>query len=247
MNDRPKTSRGPAFPEGRGRRRRGIVPKGGKAPLGVNALKLHAQLIAEGTPMSGRSGGYVYYRSKGRQRWHRYIIPRDPRTPAQQRSRAVFGAASKTWSESEELTDELRDAWHADAAKRKSRSRLGSSGPLTSQQDFVGRNCAGHQRDSRVLLHPLKREREKTKSHEPKLELAREVGQSQRLTRSAWGTRRAYTVHASSLHRVARGYARKAKGRQLMSQVARFQRFTQSAWAPRCFWANGGGSSPTTR
>ncbi len=167
---------------------------------------------------------------KGRQRWHRYVIPRDPRTPAQQRSRAVFGAASKTWSESKELTDDLRDAWHADAAKRQSRSRLGSSGPLTSQQDFVGRNCAKDQRDSGTLLHPSKRKRDKTKSREPKLELVREVAQSHRPTQSAWGTRRALTVYAPSPHRVARGYARKAKRRQLTSQVPRFQRVTRSTW-----------------
>ncbi len=58
-----------------------MVLKGGKAPLGVKERELHARLIAEGRPMSGRSGSYVYYMRKGRQRWHRYIIPRDPRTP----------------------------------------------------------------------------------------------------------------------------------------------------------------------
>lgn len=180
--------------------------------------------------MSGRSGSYVYYMRKDRQRWHRYIIPRDPRTPAQQRSRAVFGAASKTWSERQELTDELRDAWHADAAKRQSRPRLGSSGLLTSQQDFVGRNCAKDQRDSGILLHPLNREREKTKPIEHKPAFASQVSPSQPFAPSTSGTRRAYTMYAPSLHRVARGYARKAKGRQLVSQVVRFQRFTRSAW-----------------
>ncbi len=150
--------------------------------------------------------------------------------PAQQHSRAVFGAASKTWSESQELTDDLRDAWHADAAKRQSRPRLGSSGPLTSQQDFVGRNCAKNQRDSGMLLHPLKRERERTEPGGHKPEFASQVSPSQPVTRSPSGIRRAYTMHAPFLHRVARGYSRKAKGRQLMSQVARFQRFTRSAW-----------------
>jgi hypothetical protein len=233
MNDSRKTGGGPAFPEGRRRRRRGIVLKGGKAPLGAKELERHARLIAEGRPMSGRSGSYVYYMRKGRQRWHRYIIPRDPRTPAQQRSRAIFGAASKTWSESKELTDEQRDAWRADAAKRQSRPRLGSSGPLTSQQDFVGRNSAKDQRDSGMRLHPSKRERDKTKSREPKLESTREVAQSQSLTQSTRGTRRALTVYAPSPHHVARGYARKARGRKLMSQVSRFQRVTRSAWERR--------------
>ena len=81
MNNRPKTSGGPAFPQRKRRRKRGIVLTGGKAPLGAKELERHARLIAEGRSMSGRSGSYVYYMRKGRQRWRRYIIPRDPTHP----------------------------------------------------------------------------------------------------------------------------------------------------------------------
>jgi hypothetical protein len=91
-------------------------------------LHLHAQLIAENKPMSGRAGGYVYYWAYGRLCWRRYVVPKDPRTEAQQSSRAAFGAASKAWSQNQALTEEQRDVWHAEAAKLKTRPRLAQSG-----------------------------------------------------------------------------------------------------------------------
>ena len=45
--------------------------------------------------MSGRCGGYVYAWRNGKVQPRRHVIPRDPRTPAQRRSRAAFAKTSK--------------------------------------------------------------------------------------------------------------------------------------------------------
>src|SRR5512146_465634 len=90
---------------------------------------------------SGRSGEWVYYVRGKKQCRRRYVRPRDPRTPAQLRVRAAFGAASRFWSHTLELTEAQRDAWEAAANKRQSRPRLGQSGPLTGQQYFMAKAC----------------------------------------------------------------------------------------------------------
>ncbi len=135
-------------------RKRGKVPQGGKAPLSANELKQHARLLKDGRPMSGRSGPYVYYMRKGKQRWRRNVRNRDPRTFAQLRSRAVFGAASRTWSQGGPLTQEQRKTWRAEGAQTRSRPRLGQSGKLTGQMRFVGRNSTKDQRNRGLLLDP---------------------------------------------------------------------------------------------
>ena len=108
------------------------------APLNPKDRELHAKLVAEGKPMSGRMGAFVYSYYNGRLHWHRYVVPKDPRTPAQRRSRAAFGKASKAWSENQPLTQEQRDDWYAAAATVKCRPRLTLSGFRTAQQHFVG-------------------------------------------------------------------------------------------------------------
>ncbi len=178
--------------------------------------------------MSGRCGGYDYYVVNGKQRWRRHAVPKDPRTPAQQRSRARFAAASKTWSENAALTEAQRDAWYADGARRHSRPRLGFSGPLTGQQNYIGRNCARKQRDCELLLYLSKREQKQVKSKGLRPELMAQVKKFQIVTRSTSGTRRAYTGHTRSIRRVARGYARKFDARKLRLQVLRLQRLTRS-------------------
>jgi hypothetical protein len=110
--------------------------------------------------MSGRAGRYVYYWAYGHLCWRAYVVPKDPRTAVQQRSRAAFAAASKAWSASQSLTEEQRDAWHADAAKIKSTPRLGQSGPLTAQHDFVGRNSLKERWGLALLLKPRGRGKE---------------------------------------------------------------------------------------
>ena len=149
------------LPQRNRRQRERCVSLRRNAALEARYLQLHAQLIAENRPMSGRAGGYVYYWAYGRLCWRVYVIPRDPRTPAQQRSRAAFGAASKAWSGSQSLTEEQRDAWHADAAKIKSTPRLGQSGSLTTQQDYVGRNSLKERWGLAFLAEPPVEERKK--------------------------------------------------------------------------------------
>jgi len=138
----------------RQRRERGIIPTGGKAPLGPKELAQHARLLKDGRPMSGKSGPYVYYMRKGKQRWRRDVPNRDPRTFAQLRSRTVFAAASRTWSQYGPLTEEQRDAWYAEGGKIQSRPRLGQSGELTGQQHFIGRNSTKKQWTSGMRLNP---------------------------------------------------------------------------------------------
>ena len=65
----------------------------------------------------------------GKQIRRPYVRPHDPRTPAQLRSRARLSAASSKYSYS--LTEKQRNACIAAGAKRRSRPRLGQSGPLT--------------------------------------------------------------------------------------------------------------------
>ena len=164
MNRRPKTKGVLAVSRRKRRRKRGIVPTGGRAPLSPKELKQHARLLAEGKPMSGRSGPFVYYMLNGKQCWRRYSVPRDPRTAPQRRSRAAFRAASRTWSQAGPLTDKQREAWDADGAKRQSRSRLGQSGPLTGLQNYIGRNSTRKQRDYQLLSRPPQRGQVETRS-----------------------------------------------------------------------------------
>jgi hypothetical protein len=105
-------------------------------------------------PRSDRWGQWVYYPRGNKQCRRRYVVPRDPRTPGQLRSRAALGAASKAWTESSRLTPADRQAWIAAGAKVQSRVRLGQSGPLTGQQHFVGRNCETAQLGLDLLLRP---------------------------------------------------------------------------------------------
>jgi hypothetical protein len=104
--------------------------------------------------MSGRCGAYVYSWFNGKQHWHRYVVPADPRTPAQLRRRAAFGAASRAWSEHQSLTEERRDQWRAAAARIKSTPRLSQSGFLTGQQHFVGANSVKPRWGLPLLLEP---------------------------------------------------------------------------------------------
>jgi hypothetical protein len=228
MNGNPTTNGVSAVPQKRCRRKRGIVPKGGRAVLSPKELELHAQLVADGRLKSGRSGGYDYYVLNGKQRWRRHTVPKDPRSPAQQRCRERFAAASKMWSANGPLTEAQRHAWQADGAKRHSRPRLRQSGPLPGQQNYIGRNCTRNQRDSEMLSHPRQREQQQAKSKELMPESTTQVSQTQPITRSTPGTRRALARSAPSNRRACRGYARKFKAGQLMLQVPRLQIVTRA-------------------
>ncbi len=195
--------------------------------LEARYLQLHAQLIAENRPLSGRRDSYVYYWAYGRLCWRRDVVPRDPRTPAQQRSRAAFASASKAWSGSHSVTEEQRDAWRADAAKIKSTPRLGQSGPLTAQNDFVGRNSVKERWGLALLWDPPVGERKKVECGRQNPESATQVQQAQSLAQSSSGTRRACAAPAPSLPRPARAAAKKAIGTFCPAQVPFRQRLTQ--------------------
>ena len=209
-------------------RKRGIAPTGGMVPLSPKELKQHARLLAQGKPLSGRSGPFVYYMRNGRLCWRRYVVPEDPSTARQRRSRAAFRAASRTWSQGGPLTDKQRDAWYADGAKRQSRSRLAQSGPLTGQQNYIGRNSTRKQRDYQLLSRPPQRGQEKANPKRLKSELSVQVHKSQPITRSTSGPRWVHAVPAPSMRRGGSGNAKKSKARQLISQMPHLQRSARS-------------------
>jgi hypothetical protein len=148
--------------------------------------------------MSGLLGEFVYYIHNGEQRWHRYAVPRDPRTAAQQRSRKAFGAAAKAWSQSEPLTEEQRDAWREAAAKIKSSPRLWLWGPLTGQQHFVGCNSVKERHGLALLLEPPGPGRKKEEGRMENAESTPQVQQYQEIEQSISGTGGACAVPAAS-------------------------------------------------
>jgi hypothetical protein len=92
------------------------------------------------TIKSGRCGDWIWFMRDGKQVCRPYVRPRDPRTPAQLRSRTRLSAASKKYSHS--LTEKERHACITAGAKLRSRPRLGQSGPLTGQQYLIRRQYA---------------------------------------------------------------------------------------------------------
>ena len=218
----------PAVRQKKQRRKRGIAPTGVMVPLSSKELKQHDRLLAQGKPLSGRSGPFVYYMRNGRLCWRRYVVPEDPSTARQRRSRAAFRTASRTWSQGGPLTDKQRDAWYADGAKRQSRSRLAQSGPLTGQQNYIGRNSTRKQRDYQLLSRPPQRGQEKANPKRLKSELSVQVPKSQPITRSTSGPRWVHAVPAPSMRRGASGNAKKSKARQLISQMPHLQRSARS-------------------
>ena len=165
----------PAASQRRQRRKRGIVPKYGRAALTPRERQMHAQLMADGRLKSGRCGAYVYYPLNGKQCCRRYGVPKDPRTPAQLGCRKHFTTASKACSQNGLLTEAHRHESCAGGPRRNSRPRLGQSGPLTRQQDYIGRKCATRQRDSAMPLRPRQPEREKVESPGLRPELTTQV------------------------------------------------------------------------
>ena len=216
-----------AVPQRDRRDRRRSVPWRGNSILEAKYLQLHTQLITEGKPMSGRCGGYVYYWAYGRLCWRVYVIPKDPRTPAQRRSRAAFGAASKAWSENHPLTDEQRNAWRAEAAKTKSTPRLGQSGVLTEQQHFVGRNSVKERWGLALLWEPCAGQSKNAERRRQNTQFSAQVQQPQRLVRPTWEPRRACTGPAPDPRAAAKACAQEPIGRYVPAQLPFPQRFTQ--------------------
>ena len=89
------------------------------------------------TLKSGRCGDWIWFVRYGRQIRRLYVLPHDPRTPVQLRSRARLSAASGNYSRS--LTVKQQEVCITAGAKLRSRPRLGQSGPLTGQQYSIRR------------------------------------------------------------------------------------------------------------
>jgi hypothetical protein len=90
---------------------------------------------------SGRCGDWVWYLFNGKQCRRRWFKPIDPKTAAQLRCRERLAAASKEYNEA--LTEAEQDASIAAGTKEPCRPRLGKSGTLTGQQNWVRRRCKG--------------------------------------------------------------------------------------------------------
>jgi len=85
-------------------------------------------------PQSGHLGTFISYRNRFGQFRRRYVVSKDPHSPAQMKVRSRFGRVSARWRV---ITDEQRVAWDEAAREVSSRSRLGKSGRLTGCQLFV--------------------------------------------------------------------------------------------------------------
>ena len=90
-------------------------------------------------PKSGKCGNTVWQRNRYAQYCYPAFVPANPRTPAQVAVRGAFGAVSARWRT---LAQAQRDVWDAVARTKKSRRRLGQSGPLTGFNFFVKINVA---------------------------------------------------------------------------------------------------------
>jgi hypothetical protein len=191
MNAEPMTNGVPGVPETGRRGKGGSSVRRIYAALGAKELAMHAELKGDGRLKSGRNGGYVYYVREGRQCWRRNVVPRDPRTPGQRRSRLAFAAASKGWSQNGRLTEEQRAGWRAEGAKVHSHPRLGQSGPLTGPQRFVGRNSVKERYGMALLLELPKRERQMEEGGAQKAEPPTQLGRLEGVEESTSGTGRA--------------------------------------------------------
>ena len=227
----------------RGRRR--PVGYDRAAPLQPIDLEAHKKLLDERKIMSGRSRGHVYWWHNGRLHWRRYVIPRDPRTVTQRRSRAAFGKASRAWSENQPLTQAQRDAWYAEAAKIKSRPRLWLSGFLTAQQYFVGSNSFKDRWGLPLLLEPPMGGRKNAEGSPPSAVLlgrtrrqnrsfSAQVEQPKKLARPSWEPDRACAVPAPSQAGAAKGGTGRPTALRVPIQVRHYQPLTRpSSDCPR--------------
>jgi len=160
-----------------------------------------------------------------------------PRRPGQLRSRAVFGAASHAWSWSEQLTEEQRENCRREAAKRRSRPRLGQSGPLTGQQGFVGRSCA----KGRSEGEKAEGRRQNVEFRRQETTASSQVQQCQKVARSTWEccrgnaqVPRRQSGRGTGCARKTEGSRKKAEGgmqeREAISEVPQPQRVARSTW-----------------
>jgi len=199
------------------------------APLSPLDRARHRQIMDEGKIISGRFGGYVYAWRKGKVQPRRYVIPRDPHTPAQLRSRAAFRKASKAWSESQSLTEELRSKWYAAAAKVQCRPRLTPPGRRTAQQHFVGTNSLKERWGLPLLLQPPEQEEKHAERRKQNTEAAPQVPQPQKPKPASSDPRRTCTGPSPDPHRAAKGRAGRPSALRVPIQVAHSTALTRPA------------------
>src|ERR1039458_238580 len=89
-------------------------------------------------PQSGHLGTFISYKTRYGQFRRPYVIPSDPKTPAQLRHRRNMGRAAARWRT---LTDMPRPAGVSFAAHLHSRSLLGKSGTLAGFTLYVSINA----------------------------------------------------------------------------------------------------------
>jgi hypothetical protein len=90
------------------------------------------------TLKSGKRGTTVSIHTAFGQAERQLAVPKNPRTPAQQRVRVTLGSIASRWRG---LTDSQRAAWTALASDTRSQPRLGQSGRLNGCQLFIKINC----------------------------------------------------------------------------------------------------------
>ncbi len=90
-------------------------------------------------PQVGALGQTVTWKGRTGQfrRWR--VVPRNPRTAAQQVVRQNLTTQAIAY---DQLTDAQQEAWIATAAQMQTKPTLGQSGPLTGLQLFTKVNCA---------------------------------------------------------------------------------------------------------
>ena len=188
------------------------------------------------TLRSGRCGDWVWYVRRGKQRHHLWVEPRDPRTRKQRRYRKRLAATSAKYSA--ELTDEQQDACIAEGKKRRTRPRLGSSGPHTGHQYWVHQELKG-----KPDFNPKKRPHfaKVPQSQALPKKYTSQLQPPQPLTPTTWDTRRIHTGNTPGTHRAHTGQAGNAQGRmkneegrarggQTRSEVPESQGLTPHTW-----------------
>ena len=89
-------------------------------------------------PQSGKVGTTVNVATRYGQIERQYVVPKDPKTPAQLRIRSNLGHIAARWRQLEEAQ---RQAWMLSGQDSKTRHRLGRSTRLTGCQFFLKINC----------------------------------------------------------------------------------------------------------
>ena len=89
-------------------------------------------------PQSGKNGTLVSYKHRTGQFRRKYVLPRDPRTPAQLARREAFELAAQLWAT---LTQEQYRLWKTAAEGHSTEKRLNQSGGLQAYHLFCRINC----------------------------------------------------------------------------------------------------------